>query len=170
MNKEAPLNTIETIENQSSVEDLYSQLTDLSPKIVTMFTPSNRSEEEERFLSGEVRGPQFYYEKLNSADFAKAAEKIQEIGNKILDHPSLPPSHKGIYEEFITDYSKKTTLLNYAQQYNNAKSEGKKKATAEKYRYLNIESYSEPDEDTYRSLLGGKLNAIHNKKIDRKSG
>ena len=79
MNKEAPLNTIETIENQSSVEDLYSQLTDLSPKIVTMFTPSNRSEEEERFLSGEVRGPQFYYEKLNSADFAKAAEKYRRL-------------------------------------------------------------------------------------------
>lgn len=52
MNKEATLNAIETIENQSSVEDLYSQLTDLSPKIVTMFNPSNRKEEEERFLSG----------------------------------------------------------------------------------------------------------------------
>ena len=169
MNKEAPLNTIETIENQSSVEDLYSQLTDLSPKIVTMFTPSNRIEEEERFLSGEVRGPQFYYEKLNSADFAKAAEKIQEIGNKILDHPSLPPSHRGIYEEFIADYSKKTTLLNYAQQYNNAKSEEEKKAAAEKYRHLNIESYGEPNEDTYRSLLGGKLNAIHSEKLTGKA-
>lgn len=169
MNKEATLNAIETIENQSSVEDLHSQLTDLSPKIVTMFNPSNRKEEEERFLSGEVRNPQFYYEKLNSADFDEAAEKIQEIGNKILNHPSLPPSHRGIYEEFIVDYSKKTTLLNYAQQYNNAKSEGEKKAVAEKYRHLNIESYGEPDEDTYRSLLGGKLNAIHSKKLTGKA-
>ena len=76
MNKEATLNAIETIENQSSVEDLHSQLTDLSPKIVTMFNPSNRKEEEERFLSGEVRNPQFYYEKLNSADFDEAVEKI----------------------------------------------------------------------------------------------
>ena len=165
MKEKTPLDAIKTIENQSSVEDLYSQLTDLSPKIVTMFTPSNRSEEEEGFLSGEVRDPQFYYEKLNSADFDEAAEKIQEIGNKILNHPSLPPSHRGIYEEFIADYSKKTTLLNYAQQYNNAKSEEEKKAAAEKYRYLNIESYGEPDEDTYRSLLGGKLNAIHSKKL-----
>ncbi len=169
MNKEATLNTIETIENQSSVEGLYSQLTDLSPKIVTMFNPSNRKEEEERFLSGEVRNPQFYYEKLNSADFDEAAEKIQEIGNNILNHPSLPPSHRGIYEEFIVDYSKKTTLLNYAQQYNNAKSEGEKKAVAEKYRHLNIESYGEPDEDTYRSLLGGKLNTIHSKKLTGKA-
>ena len=101
MNEKTPLDAIKTIESQSSVEDLYSQLTDLSPKIVTMFNPSNRSEEEERFLSGEVRGSQFYYEKLNSADFDEAAEKIQEIGNKILNHPSLPPSHRGIYEEFI---------------------------------------------------------------------
>lgn len=115
MNEKAALSAIETIENQSSVEDLYSQLTDLSPKIVTMFNPSNRKEEEERFLSGEVRNPQFYYEKLNSADFDEAAEKIQEIGNNILNHPSLPPSHRGVYEEFIADYSKKTTLLNYAQ-------------------------------------------------------
>lgn len=169
MNKEATLNTIETIENQSSVEGLYSQLTDLSPKIVTMFNPSNRKEEEERFLSGEVRNPQFYYEKLNSADFDEAAEKIQEIGNKILNHPSLPSSHRGIYEEFIADYSKKTTLLNYAQQYNNAKSEEEKKAAAEKYRHLDIESYGEPDEDAYRSLLGGKLNAIHSKKLTGKA-
>ena len=169
MNEKATLSAIETIENQSSVEDLYSQLTDLSPKIVTMFTPSNRSEEEEKFLSGEIRNPQFVYDKLNSADFDEAAEKIQEIGNKILNHPSLPPSHRGIYEEFIVDYSKKTTLLNYAQQYNNAKSEGEKKAVAEKYRHLNIESYGEPDEDTYRSLLGGKLNAIHSKKLTGKA-
>lgn len=169
MNKEATLNAIETIENQSSVEDLYSQLTDLSPKIVTMFNPSNRKEEEERFLSGEIRNPQFVYDKLNSADFDEAIEKIRELGDKILNHPGLPPSHRGIYEEFITDYSKKTTLLNYAQQYNNAKSEGEKKAAAEKYRHLNIESYGEPDEDTYRSLLGGKLNTIHSKKLTGKA-
>lgn len=169
MNKEATLNAIETIENQSSVEGLYSQLTDLSPKIVTMFTPSNRSEEEERFLSGEIRNPQFVYDKLNSADFDEAIEKIRELGDKIPNHPSLPPSHRGIYEEFIADYSKKTTLLNYAQQYNNAKSEEEKKAAAEKYRHLDIESYGEPDEDTYRSLLGGKLNAIYSKKLTGKA-
>ena len=39
-----------------------------------MFTPSNRSEEEERFLSGEIRNPQFVYDKLNSADFDEAIE------------------------------------------------------------------------------------------------
>ena len=169
MNKLPELSVDTNESNSTSIEDLYGQLMDLSPKIVTMFTPSNRGEEEERFLSGEIRNPQFYYEKLNSADFDEAVEKIQEIGNKILNHPSLPPSRKGIYEEFITDYSKKTTLLNYAQQYNNAKSEGEKKAAAEKYRHLNIESYGEPDEDTYRSLLGGKLNAIHSKKLTGKA-
>ena len=169
MNKLPELSVDTNESNSTSIEDLYGQLMDLSPKIVTMFTPSNRGEEEERFLSGEIRNPQFYYEKLNSADFDEAAEKIQEIGNNILNHPSLPPSHRGVYEEFIADYSKKTTLLNYAQQYNNAKSEEKKEATAEKYRHLNIESYGEPDEDTYRSLLGGKLNAIHSKRLTGKA-
>ena len=134
-----------------------------------MFTPSNRSEEEKRFLSGEVINPQFVYDKLNSADFDEAIKKIQKIVNKILNHPSLPPSRRGIYEEFIADYSKKTTILNYVQQYNNAKSEEEKKAAAEKYRHLNIESYGEPDEDIYRSLLGEKLNCVRNKKLTGKA-
>lgn len=169
MSEKPTPNAIETIESQSSVEDLYSQLTDLSPKIVTMFNPSNRKEEEEGFLSGKVRNPQFVYDKLNSADFDKAIEKIRELGDKILNHPSLPSLHRGIYEEFIEDYSRKTTLLNYTQQYNNAKSEEEKEAVAEKYRHLNIESYGEPDEDIYRSLLGGKLNTIHSKKLTGKA-
>lgn len=134
-----------------------------------MFTPSNRSEEEKRFLSGEVINPQFVYDKLNSTDFDEAIKKIQKIVNKILNHPSLPPSRRGIYEEFIADYSKKTTILNYVQQYNNAKSEEEKKAAAEKYRHLNIESYGEPDEDIYRSLLGEKLNCVRNKKLTGKA-
>lgn len=134
-----------------------------------MFTPSNRSEEEKRFLSGEVINPQFVYDKLNSADFDEAIKKIQKIVNKLLNHPSLPPSRRGIYEEFIADYSKKTTILNYVQQYNNAKSEEEKKAAAEKYRHLNIESYGEPDEDIYRSLLGEKLNCVRNKKLTGKA-
>ena len=169
MNEKPTPNAIETIESQSSVEDLYSRLTDLSPKIVTMFNPSNRKEEEEGFLSGKVRNPQFVYDKLNSADFDKAIEKIRELGDKILNHPSLPSLHRGIYEEFIADYSRKTTLLNYTQQYNNAKSEEEKEAVTEKYRHLNIESYGEPDEDIYRSLLGGKLNTIHSKKLTGKA-
>ena len=61
--------------NHTPIEDLYGQLIDLSPKIVTMFTPSNRGEEE-RFLSGETRNPQFVYGKLNAADFDEAMEKI----------------------------------------------------------------------------------------------
>gem|GEM_PF-3646318 len=33
---------------------------DLSPKIVTMFTPSNRAEQEKKFLSGKVRNPSLF--------------------------------------------------------------------------------------------------------------
>ena len=97
-------NAIETIESQSSVEDLYSQLTDLSPKIVTMFTPSNRGQEEERFLSEETRNPQFVYDKLHSADFDGAIEKIRELGDKILNHPDLTSISKKVYEGFIKKY------------------------------------------------------------------
>lgn len=169
MNKEATLNAIETIENQSSVEDLYSQLTDLSPKIVTMFNPSNRKEEEERFLSGEIRNPQFVYDKLNSADFDEAIEKIRELGDKILNHPGLTLVSKTVYEGFIKKYYEQIELLRCVQDYHSASSEEDKQKIAEAYKGLNIETYGEPDEDTYRSLLGGKLNAIHSKKLTGKA-
>ncbi len=169
MNKEATLNTIETIENQSSVEDLYSQLTDLSPKIVTMFTPSNRSEEEERFLSGKIRNPQFVYDKLNSADFYEAIEKIRELGDKILNHPDLTSVGKKVYEGFIKKYYEQTELLQYAQDYHSASSEEDKQKIAEAYKGLNIETYGEPDEGAYRSLLGEKLNCVRNKNLTGKA-
>ena len=169
MNKKTALSAMETIENQPSVEDLHGQLTDLSPKIVTMFTPSNRSEEEERFLSGEIRNPQFVYDKLNSADFDEALEKIRELGDKILNHPDLTSVGKKVYEGFIKKYYEQTELLRYAQDYHSASSEEDKQKIAEAYKGLNIETYGEPDEDTYRSLLGGKLNAIHSKKLTGKA-
>lgn len=169
MNKEATLNAIETIESQSSVEDLYGQLMDLSPKIVTMFNPSNRKEEEEMFLSGEVRNPQFYYEKLNSADFDEAVEKIRELGDKILNHPDLTLVSKKVYEGFIKKYYEQIELLRCVQDYHGASSEEDKQKIAEAYKGLNIETYGEPDEDTYRSLLGGKLNTIHSKKLTGKA-
>ena len=169
MNKKTTLSAMETIESQPSVEDLHGQLTDLSPKIVTMFTPSNRSEEEERFLSGEIRNPQFVYDKLNSADFDEALEKIRELGDKILNHPDLTSVGKKVYEGFIKKYYEQTELLRYAQDYHSASSEEDKQKIAEAYKGLNIETYGEPDEDTYRSLLGGKLNAINSKKLTGKA-
>lgn len=169
MNKEATLNAIETIESQSSVEDLYGQLMDLSPKIVTMFNPSNRKEEEERFLSGEVRNPQFYYEKLNSADFDEAIEKIRELGDKILNHPDLTLVSKKVYEGFIKKYYEQIELLRCAQNYHGASSEEDKQKIAEAYKGLNIETYGEPDEGTYRSLLGEKLNCVRNKNLTGKA-
>lgn len=169
MNKEATPNTIETIENQSSVEDFYGQLMDLSPKIVTMFTPSNRSEEEERFLSGKIRNPQFVYDKLNSADFYEAIEKIRELGDKILNHPDLTSVGKKVYEGFIKKYYEQTELLQYAQDYHSASSEEDKQKIAEAYKGLNIETYGEPDEGTYRSLLGEKLNCVCNKNLTGKA-
>lgn len=162
-------NAIETIESQSSVEDLHSQLTDLSPKIVTMFNPSNRKEEEERFLSGEVRNPQFYYEKLNYADFDEAIEKIRELGDKILNHPDLTLVSKKVYEGFIKKYYEQIELLRYAQDYHGASSEEDKQKIAEAYKGLNIETYGEPDEGTYRSLLSEKLNCVRNKNLTGKA-
>ena len=162
-------NAIETIESQSSVEDLYSQLTDLSPKIVTMFTPSNRGQEEERFLSEETRNPQFVYDKLHSADFDGAIEKIRELGDKILNHPDLTSISKKVYEGFIKKYHEQTELLRCAQAYHGANSEEAVQKIAEVYKGLNIEIYGEPDEDIYRSLMGEKLNCVRNKNLTGKA-
>lgn len=164
---ELSVNTNES--NHTPIEDLYGQLMDLSPKIVTMFTPSNRSEEEKRFLSGEVINPQFVYDKLNSADFDEAIKKIRELGDKILNHPGLTSISKKVYEGFIKKYYEQTELLRCAQAYRGANSEEDRQEIAEAYRGLNIETYGEPDEDTYRSLLGEKLNRVRNKKLTGKA-
>ena len=115
MNKLPELSVDTNESNSTSIEDLYGQLMDLSPKIVTMFNPSNRKEEEERFLSGEVRNPQFVYDKLYAADFDEAIEKIRELGDKILNHPDLTLVSKKVYEGFIKKYYEQIELLRYAQ-------------------------------------------------------
>ena len=169
MNKLPELSVDTNESNSTSIEDLYGQLMDLSPKIVTMFTPSNRGEEEERFLSGEIRNPQFYYEKLNSADFDEALEKIRELGDKILNHPDLTSVGKKVYEGFIKKYYEQIELLRCAQDYHGASLEEDKQKIAESYKGLNIETYGEPDEGTYRSLLSEKLNCVCNKNLTGKA-
>ena len=151
-----------------SIENLYAQLMDLSPKIVTMFTPSNRAEQEEKFLSGEVRNPQFVYEKLGTADFEAVIKNIQQLGDSILNHPDLPSRHRKVYEEFIKNYQKQTELLLCAQMYHVVGSEYRQDI-AERYARLNVENYGEPEEETYRSLLGEKLKNIHSKKLTGKA-
>ena len=169
MNKLPELSVDTNESNSTSIEDLYGQLMDLSPKIVTMFTPSNRGEEEERFLSGEIRNPQFYYEKLNSADFDEALEKIRELGDKILNHPDLTSVGKKVYEGFIKKYYEQIELLRCAQDYHGASLEEDKQKISESYKGLNIETYGEPDEGTYRSLLSEKLNCVCNKNLTGKA-
>ena len=169
MNKLPELSVDTNESNSTSIEDLYGQLMDLSPKIVTMFTPSNRGEEEERFLSGETRNPRFVYDKLYAADFDEAIEKIRELGDKILNHPDLTLVSKKVYEGFIKKYYEQIELLRYAQDYHGASSEEDKQKIAEAYKGLNIEAYGEPDEGTYRSLLSEKLNCVCNKNLTGKA-
>lgn len=130
-----------------------------------MFTPSNRAEQEEKFLSGEVRNPQFVYEKLGTADFGAAIKNIQQLGDSILNHPDLPSRYRKVYEEFIKNYQKQTELLLCAQMYHVAGLEEDRQNIAEAYQSLNIENYGEPEEETYRSLLGEKLKNIYSKKL-----
>ena len=169
MNKLPELSVDTNESNSTSIEDLYGQLIDLSPKIVTMFTPSNRGEEEERFLSGETINPRFVHDKLYAADFDEAIEKIRELGDKILNHPDLTLVSKKVYEGFIKKYYEQIELLRCAQDYHGASSEEDKQKIAEAYKGLNIETYGEPDEGTYRSLLSEKLNCVRNKNLTGKA-
>ena len=156
---------LKTESEESSIEELYSQLMNLLPKIVAVFTPSNRSEQEEKFLSGEVRNPQFVYEKLDNGNFDEALTAIQQLGENILRSPDLPPKHRAIYEEFIRSYSEQTKLIRCAQEYHSAESSKDRQAAASAYENLNQEIYGVPDEKTYRSLLGEKLGQIADKKL-----
>lgn len=156
---------LKTESEESSIEELYSQLINLLPKIVAVFTPSNRSEQEEKFLSGEVRNPQFVYEKLDNGNFDEDLTAIQQLGENILRSPDLPPKHRAIYEEFIRSYSEQTKLIRCAQEYHNAEFSKDRQAAASAYENLNQEIYGVPDEKTYRSLLGEKLGQIADKKL-----
>lgn len=143
-----------------NITDLYSELINNEPKLITDFVPFNGPEQKQLFLTEQVRNPQHIYDKLESKNFSESIENINHIGTKILSSSSLNPKFNTVYEDFINNYDKKTRLMEQANLFNTATSSDDRKAAKERYMSINIESYGEPSESVYRSLLQEKLDQI----------
>jgi hypothetical protein len=57
--------------NERSPELLFAELSDLEPKPVASFHPSNAEEQRDLFLSGQIENPRHTYDVLNSVLYLK---------------------------------------------------------------------------------------------------
>jgi hypothetical protein len=155
---------METLKNES-VSDLYAKLLESEPKAITNFVPENAAEQRDAFLKGDIENPDHNYSKLKDYDFDATLEKIDSIGERILQNPDLNPKHVEAYEAFIEGYKNKTRLMALATQFKAAEPGEEKDSIAKEFMELNIELHGEPDEETYRSLLFEKVSKINKKKF-----
>lgn len=150
------------------IPDLYEQLIDLEPKLVTYFTPEkqNSLEQKELFLAGKIRNPHHIYDKLDEVNFSDSIAKVNQVGLSLLSNESLNPKHRFAYEDAIDFINVKSRLGELAYLYNHADNTAEKNNLAQDYLELDAEAYGRPDELTYRSLLNEKLNRINKSKYN----
>lgn len=145
-----------------NVSDLYQKLLEVEPKLVTNFVPEKQSSDSQKylFMSGEIRNPNHFYDKLESVDFEKDRSSINQLGLMILLNPELDQKQVEVYEEFVVGNIKRLRFMELAYLIKKATDPEEKQSYIQEYMKLNIDLYSEPSEETYRSLLQEKLMAI----------
>ena len=156
------------IETTLSIEELFSQLTKLEPKPIANFVPTNSAEQKDLFLSGEIRNPDHEYGKLDAIDFDSNRQKIIAIGEKLASHPDTKEKYVDVYQQFAQNYVNKTNFMELASKFKNAESDDEKEAVKSDFMKLNVELFGEPDQTTYRSLIGEKIAKIQEKKLSKK--
>lgn len=152
-------------EKNPSIEDLFNELTELEPKPIGNFVPTNGAEQKELFLNGEIRNPDNQYGKLAAIDFESNRQKIIAIGEKLSTHPDTKEKYIGVYGQFIQNYINKTNFMELANRVKTAESDAEKEVAKEAFKSLNVEVYGEPDQATYRSLLGERIAKIQAKEL-----
>ncbi|HEY8886697.1 MAG TPA: tyrosine/phenylalanine carboxypeptidase domain-containing protein [Candidatus Microsaccharimonas sp.] len=156
---------VEEFEKNPSIEDLFSQLTELEPKPIANFVPANAAEQKKQFLSGEIENPDHQYEKLNAIDFEANRQKITAIGEQLFAHPDTQEKYLGVYQQFIQNYLNKTNFMELAAKVKSAETDAEKDAAKSAYMELNAELFGEPDQGTYRSLIGERIAKIQSKEL-----
>jgi hypothetical protein len=151
---------------KKSLSEQYTQLIEFEPKFITNYVPENASDQKRAFIAGEIQNPNHSYNKLAAIDFAERYESIDRMGEAILNNDELEAKFQPVYDEFIEGYKQKTRLMELAHLYKNADDDTEKSQIKSEYMALNIELYGEPDEMTYRSLIGEKLNTIDGRQLD----
>lgn len=156
---------VEEAEKNPTIEDLFSQLTELEPKPIANFVPANAAEQKKQFLDGAIHNPDHQYEKLNAIDFDSKRQKIATIGEQLLAHPATQEKYAGVYQQFIQNYLKKTNFMELATKVKLAETDDEKVAAKAAYMKLNTELFGEPDQSTYRSLISEKIAKIQTKEL-----
>lgn len=157
---------VEILENKNPIEAIHTQLLANEPKVIGSFVPSDGVAQKEAFLKGDIDNPRHTYSKLDNTDFSVLKNSIQELGQSIVSNPNLPTKHQPAYEQFTDGYLQRAELLRLAQAYNHAETDAERQELAELYMAQNIEAYGKPDEQTYRALIGERLQRITSKNLD----
>lgn len=147
-------------QEKPTVSELYEELLELEPKLITGFVPSNGPEQQAAFLAGTIRNPNHQYDKLADIDFAERYERLDQVDAQIMTHPDLRHKYIEVYQQFTANYKNKTHLMELASRYNAADEDEEKRQLGAEFMKLNIEQNGEPDKETYHSLLGETLNKI----------
>ncbi len=148
-----------------SIPELYSELTQEDPKLVSNFVPDKASGIQQRndFLSGRIHNPDHYYNKLEMLDLDATRQHITEIDSEIASHDELNPKYANSYHEFIDRYMRQLDMMDVARQFKAAHADEERKVLKDEYTELNIELYGQPQESVYRSLIQEKLQKIEAK-------
>ena len=158
---------MEQLNQTESIDNLFNQILESEPKLVTNFVPEAASAAQQKtdFMAANIRNPNHLYDRLDSIDFEKSSASIMASGERLLSHPDLDPKQSAIYGEFIDGYLKKTRMLELARGFKHADNPNEKAHLKNEYMQLNIELYGEPDKTTYESLLQEKLQKIDQKVV-----
>ncbi len=143
-----------------SIRGQYDQLTELNPKPIVNFVPSNAAEQKQLFLAGEVRNPVHEYDRLNTLNLEEQKAKIETSGLAVLSHEFLTNKTAPAYEQIVEDYTKKLEFIQLARDFNNESNEEAKELIKARYMELNVELFGEPKEGVYRSLVKAALEQI----------
>lgn len=148
-----------------SVSEQFTTISELQPLVVYNFVPADADDQKAAYLKGEITQPRHTYQRLNDLDLDQRKADIAHLGAEMMQNPALNPKFAESYGDFVDMYQSQASLLENARTYTLSQDPEEKARAATEYMRLNIERYSEPDNDTYRTLIGEKLAAIKAKNL-----
>lgn len=169
MNAKTNITSLETTTtiDQRPVDKVFNELLSLEPKLVTVYVPEKQHaiDQKEGFLNGVIDNPSHAYDRLESINFPDTYSSIEAAGGELLEITQAEGKLAGVYEDFVTEYEKKTRFMELSKLYKTAENEAKRSEVRNEWMRLNIELYGEPERETYESLLYEKLAMIASKTL-----
>lgn len=148
-----------------TIDSICSAIEDSTPKLVSGIVPGNGADQRLLFLNGQIKNPAHVYDRLGPIDFHGSKSAVEKLAQQLVEHPDLSPKHTRAYEQYADRNLKIIELLRSADAYNNADTPEARNKAKDEYMMLNRELYGVPDEITYRSLLGEKIDDISSKSL-----